>query len=60
MADKDEVRFTVNETASRYLQWLADNRTMGKTPNEVARQILIQRLGEMSGEGYKPPPDFWK
>ena len=52
---KGEVRFTVNATAANYLVWLSKNTTLGKTENEVAKQILTARLGEMMGEEYKPP-----
>jgi hypothetical protein len=55
VASKEDIRFTVNATAARYLRWLADNTTLGKTENEVARQVLLQRLSEMRGESFKPP-----
>jgi hypothetical protein len=55
VVSKRDIRFSVNETTVEYLRWLADNTILGKTENEVARQILIQRLGEMRDENYKPP-----
>lgn len=48
-----EVRFTPSPKVWTYLQWLADNTMLGKSPNEVAQRVLIQRLTEMRGEDYK-------
>ena len=53
MAKKNDIRFTVNQTAANYLQWLVENTTLGKTPNEIAKQVLIQRLSEMRGEDFR-------
>ncbi|MDP2125538.1 MAG: hypothetical protein Q8J92_14280 [Parvibaculum sp.] len=58
MADDDEktkpteIRFTPSLQVSRYLDWLSRNTVLGKNPNEVAEQILVQRLSEMRREDY--------
>jgi len=49
------VRFTAPPQMWRYLGWLARNTVLGKTENEVARQILIAKLSEMREEVYKDP-----
>ena len=52
--EKDgEVRFSVNGQTLAYLNWLARHTTLGKGPNDVARQLLIQRLSEMRQENFK-------
>jgi hypothetical protein len=56
VALKEEVRFTINAQAAEYLHWLSKNTVLGKTPNEVAAQILVARLSEMRGENFKHPP----
>ena len=48
-----EIKFSINSQAFSYLQWLVKNTTLGRGRNEVARQLLIQRLTEMKGENYK-------
>lgn len=54
MADvKGEVRFTVSAQLYGYLEWLAKNTVLGKTENEVAKQVLTQRLTEMRSETYR-------
>jgi len=54
MADvKGEVRFTVSAQLYSYLEWLSKNTVLGKTENEVAKQVLTQRLTEMRTETYQ-------
>jgi len=50
-----EIRFTPSPKAWQYLDWLARQTVLGKSANEVAEQILIQRLAEMRQENYKDP-----
>ena len=52
---KGDIRFSVNATAAEYLAWLSKNTVLGKTANEVAAKLLLQRLAEMRQEEYKPP-----
>ena len=49
-----EVRFTVSAKFFEYLAWLAKETVLGKTENDVAQQILTDRLSEMKDEIYKP------
>jgi hypothetical protein len=49
----NEVRFTVSPQLYAYLEWLKDNTVLGRTENEVAQQVLTQRLTEMRGERYR-------
>ena len=55
MADKGkpELRFTVSDTLYEYLRWLSENTVLGKSENEVAQQVLTQRLTEMRQESYR-------
>jgi hypothetical protein len=57
MADDEdkggEVRFTVSGQMFRYLGWLSRNTVLGKTENEVARQVLTERLSEMRQENFR-------
>jgi hypothetical protein len=48
-----EVRITVSGQLYRYLTWLMDHTVLGKTENEVAKQVLTQRLTEMRQEDYR-------
>jgi hypothetical protein len=50
---KGPLKFEVNSQAMEYLEWLKDHTTLGRSINEVARQILIQRLSKMRQEKYK-------
>lgn len=57
MADADDekgeqVRFTAPPQAWKYLGWLMRNSVLGRTENEVARQLLIEKLAEMRQENY--------
>jgi hypothetical protein len=52
MAQK-EVRFTVSPQLYGYLGWLRDNTVLGKSENDVAQQVLTQRLTEMRDESFK-------
>jgi hypothetical protein len=51
--EKAEIRFSVSANLWRYLGWLARNTVHGRNENEVARQILTQRLSEMRQEDYR-------
>lgn len=61
LADKDEtpppdggvVKFTAGPQLWAYLTWLSKNTMLGKTPGEVAEQVLIQRLSDMRAENFK-------
>jgi len=53
--DKGEVRFTPSPKLWAYLTWLSQHTVLGKNPNEVAEQVLTQRLSEMREEDYKSP-----
>jgi hypothetical protein len=48
-----ELRFGVNARAYSYLGWLVKNTTLGRTENEVAKQVLADTLSKMSGESYR-------
>jgi hypothetical protein len=48
-----EVRFTPSVQFWKYLGWLARNTVLGKNENEVARQILTDKLAEMREEDYR-------
>jgi hypothetical protein len=50
-----EVRFTPPPQVWKYLGWLARNSLLGKTEQEVARQVLIAKLTEMRQESYRDP-----
>jgi hypothetical protein len=50
---KGEIRFTVSAQLYGYLEWLSKNTVLGKTENEVAKQVLTQRLAEMREEKYR-------
>lgn len=47
------VRFTAGAPLWSYLTWLSKHTVLGKNPNEVAQQILVQRLSEMRAEEFK-------
>lgn len=53
-----EVRFSVSASLLKYLGWLSRSTVLGKTENEVAKQVLTQKLTEMRQEdcrdGQKP------
>ena len=40
-AGKGLIKLEVNPQAMEYLEWLKNHTTLGRTTNEVARQILI-------------------
>lgn len=48
-----EVRFTPSLAMWKYLGWLVRNTVLGKTENEVAKQVLTDRLAEMRQEDYR-------
>jgi hypothetical protein len=53
MAEKNpEIRFTVSPTLYGYLVRLSEKTVLGKTPNDVAQQILTQQLALMRQENY--------
>jgi hypothetical protein len=47
-----EVRFTPSLSLWKYLGWLARNTVLGRDENEVARQVLTDRLSDMRREDY--------
>ena len=51
--EKGEIRFTVSGPLFAYLGWLVRNTVLGRTENDVARQILTQRLSEMRQEVFR-------
>jgi hypothetical protein len=59
MADEQEtekpgdVRFSVSPVLWKYLGFLVRNTVLGRNENEVARQILTDRLAEMRHEDYR-------
>jgi hypothetical protein len=57
MADEPErggeVRFTPSPNQWAYLGWLVRNTLLGKTENEVAKQLLTTKLAEMRQEDYR-------
>lgn len=62
MADADEeekgreVRFGVSAQLYSYLGWLVKNTTLGRSENEIAKQILTETLSKMRGESYRDRP----
>jgi hypothetical protein len=48
-----EVHFTPCLQVWKYLGWLFRNTVLGKNENDVARQILIERLAIMRREYYQ-------
>ena len=48
-----EVRFSVSPKLWKYLGFLVRNTVLGRNENEVARQILTDRLAEMRQEDYR-------
>ena len=50
-----EVRFTPPPQVWKYLGFLSRNTLLGKTEQEVARQLLINKLAEMRQEDYRDP-----
>jgi hypothetical protein len=48
-----EIRFTPSVSLWKYLGWLSLNTVLGKTENEVARQVLTERLAQMRQENYR-------
>lgn len=53
--EKRELRFTVSSPLFAYLGWLVRHTVLGRTENDVARQILTQRLSEMRQEEFRAP-----
>ena len=51
-----DIRFTPPPQVWKYLGWLARHTLLGKTEQEVARQVLINKLAEMRREDYQDPP----
>jgi len=50
-----EIRFMPPPAVWKYLGWLSRNTLLGKTEQEVARQLLIDKLTEMRQESYRDP-----
>jgi hypothetical protein len=50
-----EVRFRPAPQVWKYLGWLARNTLLGKNEQEVARQVLTEKLAEMRQENYRDP-----
>ncbi len=48
-----EVRFTASPQLWAYLEWLSKHTLLGKTPNDLAEQVLVQRLSDMRQEDFK-------
>jgi hypothetical protein len=48
-----EVRFMASAQLYGYLGWLAKNTALGRSENEVAKQILTETLSKMRGESYR-------
>jgi len=48
-----EIRFTPSLPMWKYLGWLTRHTVLGKTENEVARQVLTDRLAAMREEDYR-------
>jgi hypothetical protein len=48
-----EIRFTVSAPLWKYLGWLARSTLLGRNENEVARQVLTERLAVMRQEDYR-------
>jgi len=48
-----EVRFTPSAQLWKYLGWLARYTVLGRTENDVARQVLTERLAQMRQEDYR-------
>jgi hypothetical protein len=48
-----EVRFGVSSQLWKYLGWLARTTLLGRNENEVARQVLTEKLAEMRQEDYR-------
>lgn len=47
------VRFSASAQLWNYLGWLSKNTLLGKTENEVARQVLTDKLTQMRQEEYR-------
>jgi hypothetical protein len=56
VAKKPEVRFTVSAQMITYLEWLKANTILGDSTNEIAKQVLTDRLSEMRGENFHDKP----
>ena len=50
---KGDIRFTVSAPLFGYLRWLSKNTVLGKSENEVAKQVLTDRLTRMRKEDYR-------
>lgn len=48
-----EVRFRPSLAMWKYLGWLSRNTVLGRSENEVAQQVLTDRLAEMRQEDYR-------
>jgi hypothetical protein len=48
-----EIRFKVGGQLWKYLLWLSRHTVLGESHNDVARQVLIQRLSEMRQEDFR-------
>ena len=57
-ADKPgEIRFTPSVQLLKYLGWLSRNTVLGRSENDVARQVLTNKLAEMRQEVYRDAPE---
>jgi hypothetical protein len=54
-SEPERIRFTPSPQVWSYLGWLSRNTLLGKTEQEVAEHVLVQRLTEMRQEEYKDP-----
>ena len=50
----EQVRFVASPQMWKYLGWLAKNTLLGRTENEVARQVLATKLSKMKRKSYSP------
>ena len=50
-----EIRFRVKKRVWEYLEWVGRHSVLGEDPNEIAKHLLLERLGAMRQEDYKPP-----
>lgn len=48
-----EIRFKPSLSLWKYLGWLARNTVLGRSENEVAKQLLTDKLAEMRQEDYR-------
>jgi hypothetical protein len=48
-----DVRFTVSAQLFKYLGWLSRHTLLGRSENDVARQVLTEALARMRQENYR-------